>query len=119
MPCASSASTTTSSCTGRFFLRKRSTTSRRRAARSSTRPNKTPRAFCAPIEIPDKVMLVIQPIGGPNDWRALFHEAGHTEHFANTSRALAMEEKRLGDNAVSEGWAMLMQHLTDDPDWLT
>src|SRR6266571_8570922 len=83
------------------------------------RPNKTPRAFCAPIEIPDKVMLVIQPIGGPNDWRALFHEAGHTEHFANTSRALAMEEKRLGDNAVSEGWAMLMQHLTDDPDWLT
>src|SRR5437763_3428545 len=83
------------------------------------RPNKTPRAFCAPIEIPDKVMLVIQPIGGPDDWRALFHEAGHTEHFANTSRNLAMEEKRLGDNAVTEGWAMLFQHLTDEPEWLT
>jgi hypothetical protein len=83
------------------------------------RPNKSPRAFCAPIEIPDKVMLVIQPIGGPDDWRALFHEAGHTEHFANTSRDLAMEEKRLGDNAVTEGWAMLLQHLTDDPQWLT
>ena len=83
------------------------------------RPNKTPRAFCAPIEIPDKVILVIQPIGGPDDWRALFHEAGHTEHFANTARELAMEEKRLGDNAVTEGWAMLLQHLTDDPDWLT
>src|SRR5207302_780811 len=49
------------------------------------RPRKTPRAFCAPIEVPDRVMLVIQPIGGPDDWRALFHEAGHTEHFANTS----------------------------------
>ncbi len=83
------------------------------------RPNKTPRAFCAPIEIPDKVMLVIQPIGGPDDWRALFHEAGHTEHFANTSRELAMEEKRLGDNAVTEGWAMLLQHLTDEPEWLS
>ncbi|TML22990.1 MAG: hypothetical protein E6G32_07000 [Actinobacteria bacterium] len=83
------------------------------------RPNKSPRAFCAPIEIPDKVMLVIQPIGGPDDWRALFHEAGHTEHFANTSRDLAMEEKRLGDNAVTEGWAMLLQHLTDEPEWLT
>jgi hypothetical protein len=83
------------------------------------RPNKTPRAFCAPIEIPDKVMLVIKPIGGPDDWRALFHEAGHTEHFANTSRDLAMEEKRLGDNAVTEGWAMLLQHLTDEPEWLT
>src|SRR6059058_2343239 len=83
------------------------------------RPNKSPRAFCAPIEVPDRVVLVIQPIGGPDDWRALFHEAGHTEHFANTARDLAMEEKRLGDNAVTEGWAMLLQHLTDDPDWLT
>jgi hypothetical protein len=83
------------------------------------RPNKTPRAFCAPIEVPGKVMLVIQPIGGPDDWRALFHEAGHTEHFANTSADLEVEERRLGDNAVTEGWAMLLQHLTDDPAWLT
>ena len=83
------------------------------------RPNKSPRAFCAPIEVPDRVVLVIQPIGGPDDWRALFHEAGHTEHFAHTSRDLSMEEKRLGDNAVTEGWAMLLQHLTDEPAWLT
>src|SRR6266581_3496535 len=83
------------------------------------RPSKTPRAFCAPIEVPGKVMLVIQPIGGPDDWRALFHEAGHTEHFAHTSPELEVEERRLGDNAVTEGWAMLLQHLTDDPAWLT
>jgi len=31
------------------------------------RPQKTPRAFCSPIEVPDKVMLVIQPIGGADD----------------------------------------------------
>ena len=83
------------------------------------RPQKSPRAFCSPIEVPDKVMLVIQPIGGADDWRAFFHEAGHTEHYANTSRELAMEEKRLGDVAVTEGWAMLMQHLTDEPAWLS
>jgi len=82
------------------------------------RPKKTPRAFCAPIEVPGKVMLVIQPIGGPDDWRALFHEAGHAEHFANTRAELSVEERRLGDSAVTEGWAMLMQHLTDDPAWL-
>ena len=57
------------------------------------RPTKTPRAFCAPIEVPGKVMLVIQPMGGPDDWRALFHEAGHTEHFACTSPALKMEDE--------------------------
>jgi hypothetical protein len=82
------------------------------------RETKTPRAFCAPIEVPERVVLVIQPIGGADDWRALFHEAGHTEHFACTSADLAMEEKRLGDNAVTEGWAFLLEHLTDDPHWL-
>ena len=83
------------------------------------REKKTPRAFCAPIEVPGRVVLVIQPIGGPDDWRALFHEAGHTEHFANTSADLPVEERRLGDNAVTEGWAFLFEHLVDDPAWLT
>ncbi len=82
------------------------------------RPNKDPRAFCVPIEIPDRVVLVLKPQGGPDDWRALFHEAGHTEHFAHTSPSLSVEEKRLGDNAVTEGWAMLLEHLTIDPVWL-
>jgi hypothetical protein len=82
------------------------------------RPNKTPRAFCAPIEVPDRIMLVIKPQGGPDDWRSLFHEAGHAEHFAHTSRSLGVEERRLGDVAVTEGWAMLMEHLTIDPVWL-
>jgi hypothetical protein len=83
------------------------------------RPSKSPRAFCAPIEVPGKVMLVIQPIGGKDDWEALFHEAGHTEHYACTSESLSMEGKRLGDNAVTEGWAMLMQHLVTEPAWLS
>jgi hypothetical protein len=83
------------------------------------RPQKTPRAFCAPIEVPDRVMLVIQPIGGPDDWHAFFHEAGHTEHFAHTASDLPVEARRLGDNAVTEGWAMLFEHLVNDPAWLS
>jgi oligoendopeptidase F len=82
------------------------------------RPAKSPRAFCSPIEVPDKVMLVIQPIGGRDDWEALFHEAGHTEHYAHTSPDLTMEARRLGDMAVTEGWAMLIQHLVTEPAWL-
>src|SRR6266516_5882930 len=83
------------------------------------RPNKSPRAFCVPIEVPGRVILVIKPQGGPDVWRALFHEAGHTEHFAHTSASLSVEERRLGDNAVTEGWAMLLEHLTIEPAWLT
>jgi hypothetical protein len=60
----------------------------------------------------------MKPTGGPDDWNALFHEAGHTEHYAHTSPSLAVEEKRLGDNAVTEGWAMLLEHLTIDAAWL-
>jgi hypothetical protein len=83
------------------------------------RPTKTPRAFCAPIDVPGRVVLVIQPVGGPDDWRALFHEAGHTEHFANTSTELPLEWRRLGDNAVTEGWASLFEQLTSEPAWTT
>jgi hypothetical protein len=82
------------------------------------RPKKSPRAFCVPIEVPGRVILVIKPAGGPEDWGALFHEAGHTEHFAHTSPSLTVEERRMGDNAVTEGWAMLLEHLTIDPVWL-
>jgi hypothetical protein len=83
------------------------------------RPNKDARAFCCPIEIPERVVLVIKPSGGSEDWHALFHEAGHVEHFAHTSPALTVEEKRLGDNAVTEGWAMILQYLVTDPAWLS
>lgn len=83
------------------------------------RPNKDPRAFCAPIEVPGRVVLCIKPIGGVDDWRALFHEAGHTEHFAHTSARLPFEARRLGDNAVTEGWAFLLEHLVTDPAWLS
>jgi hypothetical protein len=83
-----------------------------------SRPTKSPRAFCAPIEVPGRVMLVIQPIGGPDDWHALFHEAGHTEHYAHTSPDLPVEARRLGDNAVTEGWAMLLELLVNEPVWL-
>jgi hypothetical protein len=82
------------------------------------REKKTPRAFCSPIEVPQRVVLVIQPVGGVDDWRALFHEAGHTEHYAHTSADLAMEDRRLGDFAVTEGWAMLIEHLVQDAAWL-
>jgi hypothetical protein len=85
----------------------------------ASRPSKSPRAFCAPIDVPNRIELVINPIGGPDDWRALFHEAGHTEHFAHTSADLPFEYRRRGDDAVTEGWAFLFEGLISNPNWLT
>ena len=82
------------------------------------RPKKSPRAFCAPVHVPDEVYLVIAPHGGREDFAALFHEAGHTEHYAHVDRELPMEERYFGDNSITEGFAFLLEHLVSDPDWL-
>jgi hypothetical protein len=82
------------------------------------RPAKSPRAFCAPVSVPDEVYLVIARHGGRDDYAALFHEAGHTEHYAHVERSLPFEFRYLGDNSVTEGFAFLFEHLTEDPVWL-
>ncbi len=82
------------------------------------RPLKSPRAFCAPIEVPGRILLVINPQGGQDDYQALFHEAGHAEHFAHTDRSLPVAFRRLGDNSVTETYAFLFHYLTLDPRWL-
>jgi hypothetical protein len=82
------------------------------------RPKKSPRAFCAPIRVPHEVYLVVPPIGGRDDYVALFHEGGHTEHFAGVDPQLRWEFRQLGDNSITEGFAFLFDHLVEDPEWL-
>ena len=82
------------------------------------RPKKSPRAFCAPVRVPEEVYLVITRIGGREDYETLLHEAGHAEHFSHVDPALPVEHRYLGDNSVTEGFAFLFQHLSEDPAWL-
>jgi hypothetical protein len=82
------------------------------------RPTKSPRAFCSPVRVPQEVYLVVAPVGGRDDFGALFHEGGHTEHYANTGASLPFEFRHLGDNSVTESFAFLIEHLTEDPVWL-
>ncbi len=82
------------------------------------RPRKSPRAFCASVRVPEEVYLVIRPRGGYDDYRAFWHELGHALHFAGVAADAPLEWKRLGDNSVTEGFAMLFDHLLLDPLWL-
>jgi hypothetical protein len=82
------------------------------------RANKSPRAFCAPVRVPDEVYLVLSPIGGRDDYAVLFHEGGHTEHYSHVDPALPFEFRHLGDNAITEAFAFLLQHLVENPLWL-
>jgi hypothetical protein len=83
------------------------------------REGKRSRAFCSPVRVPDEVYLVLRPHGGQVDWSTFLHELGHALHFAYMRPELAMEYRWLGDNSVTEGYAMLFDHLMEDPGWLT
>lgn len=83
------------------------------------RPTKSPRAFCSPVKIPTDVRLVLQPMGGHQDYDTLLHEAGHAEHFGNVDPALPFAYKWLGDSSVTEGYAFLLNYLSTDRLWLS
>jgi hypothetical protein len=85
---------------------------------TADRERKRSRAFCAPVRVPDEVYLVIRPHGGAVDYRAFWHELGHAQHFANADRSLPYEHRWLGDNSVTEAYAMLFEHMLLAPAWL-
>ncbi|MFN2567053.1 MAG: hypothetical protein ABR499_18805 [Gemmatimonadaceae bacterium] len=82
------------------------------------RPGKRARAFCAPVRVPDEVYLVLRPHGGQTDWSTFLHELGHALHFGYMRPDLPMEYRWLGDNSVTESYAMLCDHLMQDRRWL-
>jgi hypothetical protein len=82
------------------------------------RTGKNPRAFCVPVKVPTEVYLVLRPQGGHGDYRTFWHELGHAMHFASPTPDMPFEARWLGDNSVTEGFAMLWDHLTGDRLWL-
>ena len=82
------------------------------------RPNKDPARVLPPIEVPGPRHPRDQAAGRAGRLaRALPRGRAHRALRAHR-RSLSPEERRLGDNAVTEGWAMLLEHLTIEPVWL-
>ena len=82
------------------------------------RAGKRSRAFCSPVRIPDEVYLVLRPRGGQSDYSAFLHELGHALHFSNVRADYPFEYRWLGDNSVTEAYAMLFDHLMRHRGWL-
>ena len=83
------------------------------------RDGKRSRAFCSPVRIPEEVYLVMRPHGGQTDYQTLLHELGHALHFANMRADYPFEYRWAGDNSVTESYAMLFDHLLQNPRWLS
>jgi hypothetical protein len=82
------------------------------------REGKRSRAFCAPVRVPEEVYLVLRPHGGQSDWSTFLHELGHALHFAYARPDYPFEYRWLGDNSVTESYAMLFDGLMQDEHWL-
>jgi hypothetical protein len=82
------------------------------------RPGKRPRAFCSPVRVPEEVYLVLRPHGGQSDYGTFLHELGHALHFGNARADYPFEYRWLGDNSVTEGYAMLFDHRMQQREWL-
>ncbi|TMK39034.1 MAG: M3 family oligoendopeptidase [Actinobacteria bacterium] len=81
------------------------------------RRGKSRRAFCAPARVPGEIYVVVSPVGGREDFAALFHEGGHAQHLASVDAELDFEHRHLGDNSVTEAFAFLFEHLIDASWW--
>ncbi|HXG71222.1 MAG TPA: hypothetical protein VNJ04_11520 [Gemmatimonadaceae bacterium] len=82
------------------------------------RDGKRSRAFCSPVRVPEEVYLVLRPHGGQSDYNTMMHELGHALHFAYASPDYPFEFRWLGDNSVTESYAMLFDHRMQDRGWL-
>ncbi|MGZ3331867.1 MAG: hypothetical protein ACXWMM_07470 [Gemmatimonadaceae bacterium] len=82
------------------------------------REGKRSRAFCSPVRVPEEVYLVLRPHGGQSDYNTFLHELGHALHYGYASPDLPFEFRWLGDNSVTEGYAMLFDHRMQDRGWL-
>jgi len=80
-------------------------------------PQKSPRAVCFTMEVPDDIRVCVKPIGGPSDYESLLHEMGHAEHYAKTTtRVFAFQH--LGNYTVTESFAFLFEDMLENHAWL-
>src|SRR3990167_11361978 len=84
------------------------------------RPRKNPRAVCYWPKPPDEVHLIIKPIGGEQDFEAMFHEGGHALHGAAVDKKLPYALKTLSrSGALTETFAFIFEDLVFDLLWLS
>src|SRR3989344_5701904 len=84
------------------------------------RAKKNPRAVCYWPKPPTEIHLVIKPIGGEQDYEAMFHEGGHALHGAAVDPKLSYSLKTLAySNALTEAYAFILEDLVFEPAWLS
>lgn len=85
---------------------------------AAARPHKQRAPFCAPLQVPDEIKLVVNPRGGQANYREFLQATGQAQHYAWTSRQLYPEFRINGDEAIAAAWGLLFANLLLDEHWL-
>lgn len=83
---------------------------------AGARPGKDARALTLPVDVPGSVRVSYVPRAGVDALRGLLHELGVAAYYGSVRSPVA-EFRRLGMVTV-EAWAVLLEDLAGDPDWL-
>ena len=81
-------------------------------------PDRVARSFCTPIGVPDEIVAVLAPKGGLADFVGLMETLGQAERYAHADRTQSIVFRRLGDQAVIDGYGLLFSGLLGRPEWL-
>jgi hypothetical protein len=76
------------------------------------------KAFCSPIQVPDRVELFVTPTVTPGSCRKLLWEIGEAVHWSRTDAALPFEYRSMGDRSVAEGHGAVFADLASNRDWV-
>jgi hypothetical protein len=81
-------------------------------------PGTTLGSFCAALDVPHDVRVVLSREGGWGDYATLFTLLGRAEHLVNVDPAKPMPYRWLGNEVLGAGYAALLAGLIHDPVWL-
>lgn len=76
------------------------------------------RASCVPIRIPGESVLVVHDSGHPSALQYIHHELAHAAEHGCRMPDLSVAQRWSFDPALSEGWALLLESLVQDNEWL-
>jgi hypothetical protein len=80
-------------------------------------PSRDIASFCAAIAVPNESIVVLAP-RGPSAYVDLFRFVGEAERHAHADRTQPLAYRRLGDQAATEGYGLLLSSLLGMPEWL-
>ncbi|MFN8521867.1 MAG: hypothetical protein U0821_02045 [Chloroflexota bacterium] len=82
------------------------------------RARKVDQSFCAPLGVPEQIVMCWTRVGGRADLETLLTLVGEAERYALVDPTIGFVQRCLGDGAVRAGYGQMLRSLASNPIWL-